>query len=175
MPPSKDDDRPRPDQSLRKPSGKRPGGQPGRKGTTLEMTATPDTTIELYPNHCRSCGGHLSEIAPKLDSVRQIVDIPPIKATYTEYRAHSKQCSCGCATVADLPKGVDAPVSYGANTEALIAYLHARQYLPFARMRELLADVLPAYKRRRCPLPFESFCREIDLYLSDHKGTCESF
>jgi len=38
MPPSKDENRPGKNQSLRKRSGKDPGGQPGRKGKTLEMT-----------------------------------------------------------------------------------------------------------------------------------------
>jgi len=32
-------------------------------------------------------------------------------------------------------------VSYGGNVEALIAYFHARQYLPFARMKETFNDV----------------------------------
>ena len=56
IPPSKDNNRPKPNQSLRQPSGKKPGGQFGRKGTTLEMTKTPDTTIDLYPEYCHSCG-----------------------------------------------------------------------------------------------------------------------
>ena len=141
IPPSKDNNRPKPNQSLRQPSGKKPGGQFGRKGTTLEMTKTPDTTIYLHPEYCHSCGADLSSIASKEDGIRQIIDIPPIKATYTEYRTYSKQCTCGCSTIADFPKGVDAPISYGANTEALIAYLHARQYIPFTRMKELFNDV----------------------------------
>jgi len=41
---------------------------------------------------------------------------------------------------ADFPKGVNAPVSYGENIEALVAYFHARQYLPFARLKETLND-----------------------------------
>lgn len=42
---------------------------------------------------------------------------------------------------ADFPEGIDSPVSYGPRTESLIGYLHARQYLPFARMKEMLNDV----------------------------------
>jgi len=34
-----------------------------------------------------------------------------------------------------------SPVSYGYNIEGLIAYFHARQYLPFKRMQEMMADV----------------------------------
>ena len=41
-----------------------------------------------------------------------------------------KDVAVAQCTIADFPKGVNTPVSYGANIEALIAYLHTRQYLP---------------------------------------------
>src|SRR5665647_2748244 len=34
------------------------------------------------------------------------------------------------------------PVQYGPNVEALIGYLHSRQYIPYARMQEFLKDVM---------------------------------
>lgn len=140
MPPSKDENRPKTNQSLRKSSGKSVGGQKGREGKTLEMTATPDKIVELQPDYCNNCGSSLSEVAATKKQSRQIIDIPPIKAIFTEYQTFSKICSCGCTTVADLPQGVNAPISYGENIEALVAYFHARQYLPFARMKETLND-----------------------------------
>ena len=141
IPPSRDENRPKPNQSLRKPTGKKPGGQKGRKGKTLEMTAFPDTIIKLMPDYCRSCGSSLEEKFPLKGKSRQIVDIPPIKAIYTEYQSFIKVCTCGCQNTADFPQEVNAPVSYGGNVEALIAYFHARQYLPFARMKETFNDV----------------------------------
>ncbi len=45
------------------------------------------------------------------------------------------------AHVAGFPQGVNAPVSYGDNIEALIGYFHARHYVPFARMKEVFNDV----------------------------------
>ncbi len=45
VPPSKDENRPLKTKSLREKSGKRPGGQTGHKGSTLEMTENPDITI----------------------------------------------------------------------------------------------------------------------------------
>ena len=141
LPPSKDDNRPKPNQSLRKSTGKKPGGQLGRKGATLQMSKTPDHVVDLQPDYCNACGADLSNVVSKQAAVRQILDIPPIKATYTEYRTYSKQCRCGCVTTSDFPQGVDTPISYGNNTEALVAYLHARQYLPFARMKELFGNV----------------------------------
>ncbi|MES2260994.1 MAG: DUF6444 domain-containing protein [Pseudomonadota bacterium] len=40
--------------SLREPSGKPVGGQPGHKGNTLERTAQPTDTVHL-PEHCPQC------------------------------------------------------------------------------------------------------------------------
>jgi transposase len=139
--PSKDENRPKPNQSLRKSSGKKSGGQMGRKGKTLEMTSTPDKIIELHPDYCNSCGASLKELSAIKEQVRQIIDIPPIKAVYTEYQSFSITCNCGCQTTASFPKQVTSPISYGATIESLIGYFHARQYLPFARMQEVFNDV----------------------------------
>lgn len=141
IPPSKDENRPKKNQSLRRPSGKKLGGQPGHKGNTLKMTDHPDNIVELRPEYCHNCGSSLGHIPPVMDKKRQIVDIPPIKAVWTEYRAYARQCNCGCRTVADFPEGVDSPVSYGGNIEGLIGYFHTRQYLPFKRMQEMMNDV----------------------------------
>jgi len=141
IPPSKDENGPKPNQSLRKSTGKKPGGQKGRIGKTLEMTLSPDKTIELKPEFCNKCGESLEGQNSTKEKVRQIVDIPPIKAVFTEYQTFSKTCGCGCKTIADFPKEVNSPVSYGQNIEGLIAYFHARQYLPFSRMQEVFNDV----------------------------------
>jgi transposase len=141
MPPSMDGNRPKKNQSLRKSTGRRPGGQPGHKGNTLEMTADPDHIVELRPDYCRGCGSAMGHLPSSMERVRQIVDIPPVKAVWTEYRIYGRQCGCGCRTVADFPGDVGSPISYGSHIEGLIGYFHARQYLPFARMREMMNDV----------------------------------
>jgi transposase len=141
MPPSMDGNRPKKERSLRRPTGRKPGGQHGHKGSTLEMAPTPDKIIELYPGYCRNCGSPLERVPATKERSRQIVDIPPIKAVWTEYRTFGKVCPCGCRTIADFPKGVGSPVSYGNNIEGLIGYFHARHYLPFARMKEMMGDV----------------------------------
>ena len=141
VPPSKDENRLNPNQSLRKPSGKKPGGQKGHEGRTLEMSATPDKIIELVPKYCTQCGNSLTDKLVIKKESRQTLDVPPVKPIYVEYQSYSKVCDCGCENSADFPKGVDAPISYGRNTKTLISYLHTRHYLPFRRMKELLGDV----------------------------------
>ena len=141
MPPSKDENRPKPNQSLRESSGRKVGGQKGRKGKTLEMTANPDEVIKLLPDYCTSCGNALQDFPSQKEQFRQIIDIPPIKAVIKEYQIFSKICNCGCQTTATFPCGVNTPISYGQNIEGLVAYFHARQFLPFARMQEVFNTV----------------------------------
>lgn len=105
------------------------------------MRAAPDRIIDLNPGYCNDCGTTLAQALVSGLQVRQTVDIPPVKALWTEYRAYSKTCDCGCTTAADFPIGVVSPVSYGGNIEGLIGYFHSRQYLPFARMKEMLNNV----------------------------------
>jgi len=141
IPPSKDEYRPKPNQSLRKPSGKKPGGQQGHKGSTLEMTHAPDEIVVLQPDYCSCCGLSLTEMEAIKEQSRQTVDIPSIKPIYTEYQSFSKTCRCGFKNNAGFPQGVNSPISYGGNIEALVGYFHARQYIPFARMKETFNDV----------------------------------
>ncbi len=105
------------------------------------MTATPDVVIDLKPKFCDSCGLSLEGLPATKERFRQVVDIPPIKAVWTEYQSFGKTCSCGCQTISDFPAAANAPVSYGENIDALIAYFHARQHVPFHRMQELLRDL----------------------------------
>lgn len=141
VPPSKDENRQFKTKSLRESDGKKPGGQNGHEGNTLKMTETPDIIIEHKPQYCNHCGKNITDIEPELITCRQMVDIPPIIPQYTEHRAYRVTCSCGHQTEASFPTGINAPISYGPNIEASIAYLHTRQYIPFERMSEYFSDV----------------------------------
>ncbi len=142
-PPSTDITAPKRNQSLREQTGKKPGGQPGHPGNTLSMVANPDMIVAHAPCTCGNCNKDLSGIAPDLIERRQVADIPPPQqVTYTEHQVYAKTCSCGHVTKSVFPAGVNAPVQYGPNTVAMIAYLHARQYVPFKRMAELFEVAL---------------------------------
>ena len=143
IPPSKDENRPLQTKSLRKVSGKKVGGQQGHDGHTLQMSETPDEIVTLTPDYCNHCRASLQMKDCQDLEMRQVVDIPPIKAIYTQYQSFSKQYSCGCTTRASFPEGVHSPVSYGSNVESLIAYYQAHQHLPFARMLRIRDYVFP--------------------------------
>lgn len=142
LPPSQDQNRPQKNQSLREPTDRKPGGQPGHQGTTLQCRTQVDETIRHSPGQCGSCGNELGDHGEQLVSTRQLIDIPPIALKCIEHQVYSRQCSCGHTTVSDFPKHVTNPVQYGPGVESLIGYLHTRQYLPYKRMQEFLGDVL---------------------------------
>lgn len=142
IPPSQDINRPKKNQSLRVPTDRKAGGQPGHEGTTLKCHATVDETITHHPSRCGGCGGDLAGHPSQLAGSRQLIDIPAIALKCIEHQIYKKQCGCGQVTVGTFPLHVVNAVQYGPNVESLIAYLHARQYLPYARTREFLNDVM---------------------------------
>lgn len=142
VPPSKDENRPRHTQSLREQTGRKSGGQPGHKGTTLEMTDSPDKIETYQPIDRCVCGQDLSLYPTELSERRQIVDLPEIKPIITEYQTYKRVCKCGRKHTGIFPDAVTSGISYGIGVESLAAYLYARQYLPLDRTREFFNDVL---------------------------------
>ncbi len=113
-------------QSLRESSGKKPGGQFGHDGTTLKMVTNPDIIETHCPSFCTCCGEDLSTIPAIFIGKRQVIDIPPILPIVTEHQIFNKCCKCGQLNQASFPMGVNTPVSYGGNVQALTAYLSVR-------------------------------------------------
>ena len=142
IPPSKDENRPLRNQSLRPKSDKKAGGQPGHEGRTLECCAIIDTIVDHIPDFCNGCGKDLNDVPEVLMESRQFIDIPVIKPVCTEHRMYRKICTCGHNTEGNFPSTLTAKMQYGPNTEALSGYLHARQYLPYQRMKEFFTDVM---------------------------------
>ena len=129
--------------SLREPTAKQTGGQPGHLGKTLRRTETPDTTIDHYPTACAACGKALTEAMAIDHLARQVFDLPePKPLLVTEHRAHGCRCgACGAQTRAAFPDGVSAPVQYGPRIGAIVLYLLHDQLLPEKRLARLMADL----------------------------------
>ena len=145
-PPSSDPVRPRPrPQSLRQPSGKKPGGQPGHPGPTLRQVETPDRLVRSSPAQCRACGASLVEVAPTAVERRQVIDVPPVKLEVVEYQAETKTCpACQAQTAGTFPAGVTQPVQYGERLLSVGVSLQVGQLLPYERTREVLEDLFGA-------------------------------
>lgn len=141
IPPSKDENRPKKNQSLREKSRRKTGGQKGHKGYTLEMTTNPDKVVNHFPVVCGECGKDLSELESNIAEKRQVVELPQIQPIYIEHRGHSKFCTCGHLNKAAFPANVNAPIQYGSNVENLVAYLNVGQYLPYNRISSMLGSL----------------------------------
>ena len=129
-------------QSLREKGTKKSGGQPGHKGETLLMSANPDSVIEHYPNEiCPQCGKTHDNERTQIIGKRQVIDIPVIKASVIEHQIFQSICTCGYVSCGDFPSDVLAPVQYGHNLISLTAYLSSRQYIPYARLSELIRSI----------------------------------
>ena len=105
--------------SLRKPSGKPGGGQPGHKGSTLQTVGTPDRIVMHKPHYCKCCGRPLDGIGYRKVRKTQIMDIRFVMET-TEEQYYEKVCECGAVNNCDAP---NCRIKYGDNIRALVTYL----------------------------------------------------
>lgn len=142
-PPSSDGPKkPKKTNSLRGKSGRKPGGQLGRKGVNLEPVSDP-SNIEIHsPKTCSGCQTSLEDIAAVDVDKRQVFDIPPISVTVTEHQAETKVCPCcGKRNQAEFPEGVKAFTQYGNRVKALAAYFLHQHFIPFERVSQLFEDL----------------------------------
>jgi transposase len=163
IPPSKDDNRIKRNQSLRAHSNKKRGGQPGHQGHTLKMVEVPDEIINHKPSFCKNCGLAISNYPSTICEIRQVVEIPPINPAYTEHRSYSTICACGCFNKAGFPKRVNSPVQYGETVENLVSYLSVGQYIPYNRIVSMLSGLF------NTPLSEGSVCNIINRFANRAK------
>jgi len=127
--------------SLRGKSGRKPGGQGGHLGKTLEQVADPDEVIRHDPARCGGCGAGLTRAPEVAVARRQVFDLPPIAIRVTEHELVSRRCGCGVTTTADAPAGVNAPVQYGPRIKAVMVYLYMGQYLSKHRTAVAMSEL----------------------------------
>lgn len=128
--------------SLRQSSGKKTGGQPRHRGTTLKQVRKPDEIIVHAPPQCRGCGQSLSSGRVIGCQRRQVFELPPVRSNVVEHQALTKRCGyCGHWTKGRFPSGVAAPVQSGPGIRARGVYLLNYQLLPYKRTGELLRDL----------------------------------
>jgi transposase len=127
--------------SLRKKSGRRPGGQDGHQGQTLTQVARPDREVWHEPGGCGRCGAALAGRPVTGVERRQVFDLPPVRAEVTEHQLIERECACGHRAKAAAPQGAEAPVQYGPRIAAVIVYLYIGQFLSKKRTAQALAEL----------------------------------
>lgn len=127
--------------TLRKPSGKKPGGQKGHEGYRLSRSSTPDEIIDDTPSYCTNCGESLADAERVLDYVTQVVSIPELKPVIKEIRHYVMICKkCG-ERVRTAPRHRSNDVVYDASVKSLVVYLSVAQFLPYGRIASFLREV----------------------------------
>lgn len=88
---------------------RRPGGQPGHRGfcRTLRPVEEVDQVVAVLPEACARCGTALpadAEPGDPPDVRHQVVELPPVQVTVTEYQLAARSCpGCGQLTRATWP------------------------------------------------------------------------
>jgi transposase len=114
--------------SLRKKSGRKPGGQPGHTGHERQRVENPDRTEEVLPQQCRHCGTPLPQTPEERQTAgdvfcRQIVDLPEvILPVVTEYQYPKLVCPC-CQKGTRAALRPEHANEIGERLTAVISYL----------------------------------------------------
>ena len=144
-PPSKErmkDEIVRRTKSLRKPSGKKPGGQPGHDGSTLELNDSADNTIDKKSDICDGCGESLAGCDTELDYITQIISLPELRPLITEVRHYVTICrACGKRVKSHSERRRSNAVVYDASVKGLVVYLSTVQFLPYNRIASFFKEV----------------------------------
>lgn len=135
-PPSKDPHRKRGSKRKAKGKKRKPGGQNGHEGTTLQREKNPDRIETIEVDRRTIPSGQYTSVG--FES-RQVIDIE-ISKHVTEYRAEILEDANGHQFVAEFPAGVTRPVQYGNRVKAQAVYMSQQQLVPYDRIRDYFAD-----------------------------------
>ena len=122
--------------NLRGVSGKKPGGQQGHKGYTLEFNGEADKILYYLPELPCACGMGSEVIGSQ---IYHEIDLPEIKPVVTRHHVLTYRCNCCGATYQD-PGFQGHKVQYGPGIKGLAIYLKDYQLIPYKRLSELFKD-----------------------------------
>jgi len=126
----------------KKPTGRRPGGQPGHQKHERALLPPEQVrhVVELVPEECRGCKRRLKgrDSTPRR---HQVVEVPPLSALVTEYRSHALPCpDCGEVTRGEVP--VHARSAFGDRLTALASLMVGKYRLSKRLVKDALSDML---------------------------------
>ena len=141
-PPSNDPNRKR--GSKKNKSNRKPGGQKGHPGKTLEKISNPDKIETIKIDRRKLPRGNYKEVGYES---RQVFDIT-ISRVVTEYRAQILEDNLGNQYVASFPENVTNHTQYGCNLKADAVYFSQHQLIPYQRIQNYYTD--------QCNLPMST-------------------
>ena len=132
-PPSTDPNR---QKQLKETGERKPGGQPGHRGTTLKPVVDPDEVKVIKVDKSTLPQGLYREVGYE---ARQVIDLD-ISTVVTEWRAQILEDSQGKRYVASFPQGVTRPVQYGIGVKVNSVYMSQYQLIPYNRVEDHFWD-----------------------------------
>ena len=126
-PPSADPNRKK---ESRAKGDRKPGGQQGRRGTTLQPVDDPDEIEVLPVDRSALPQGRYREVGYES---RQVIDLD-ISRVVTKYRAQVLEDERGIRHMAPFPEGVTRPVQYGIGVKVNAVYMSQFQLIPYNRI-----------------------------------------
>jgi len=145
-PPSSDGLKKKPvkkDRSLRKKSGKNPGGQEGHTGRYLSVLSEADVVEKHMHNDCESCP-HRAECMAKacVKETRHVIDtVVEVQITAHEKLSVKECLLCGKAKEGEFPVSIKSNVQYGDNLTALVVAFNTVGAVSINRTHEILSSV----------------------------------
>ena len=117
-------------------SDRKPGGQKGHNGTSLQPVADPDEIKPLLIDRRTLPKGRYQDVGYES---RQVVDLD-ISKVVIEYRAQVLEDQQGRRFVAPFPEGVTRPVQCGVGVKVNAVYMSQYQLVPYNRIEDHFLD-----------------------------------
>lgn len=142
-PPSSDGFKKPAPKSLRKPSGKKVGGQEGHQGTYLSVISDPDEIVKHMPSACEGCPHYkmckgTACVAEKRHVIDAVVTVNVVEHQLLEIPICMLH---GDTRKWSFPNDVKATVQYGENLQALSVALNTVGAVSVKRTHEILSGV----------------------------------
>jgi transposase len=133
----------------KKPTGRKPGGQPGHP-PHLRQLLPPERVSKIrsfIPSHCEHCHTPLPKNPGPHDPEPnrfQVIELPPLTASVVEYQGHARTClGCGEVTWAAIPEDIRAH-SVGPRLTATMSYLVGCHHVSKRGVEEIVETVFEA-------------------------------
>ncbi len=142
-PPSSDGYQKPSPKTLRKPSGKKQGGQHGHEGNYLSMSANPNEIIRHMPSGCTGCQYFaMCQKTACVAEKRQVIDAVVTVNVVEHQQLELPICMLhGDNRKGTFPADVKATVQYGANLQALAVAFNTVGAVSINRAHEILSGV----------------------------------
>lgn len=130
---------------IKKPTGRRPGGQMGHEGhfRVLLPVEQVDEVVRHHPARCRHCGAEFAaSVAQQTVERHQVSELPRRAVRVTEHQAIACRCErCGLLTREPIPDALMRSV-LGPRLSAAAVYVSSRVHGSRRAAAELLEEVL---------------------------------